>query len=60
MKKLLIALALLFVFPCLAHAELTPADLTQFKLDLSSIISFFAGCLAIMGFIFGVMGGKLK
>jgi len=34
--------------------------LNNFQLGFSSIISFFAGVLAIMGFILGVNGGKLS
>jgi len=48
----------ILLFPAVAYAELQPSDLLSFTNNLSSIISFFAGCLAILAFIFGVNGGK--
>lgn len=56
--KYLIIICIILMLPGVAFAELFPADLEQFNLDLSSIISFFAGCLAIIAFIFGVNGGN--
>jgi hypothetical protein len=38
----------------------SPQDLIDLTSNLSKIISFFAGCLAIMGFIMGVNGGKMS
>lgn len=60
MKKIIFAIIIIMIMPVAAHAELSPADLELFSLNLSSIISFFAGCLAIMAFIMGVDGGKLS
>lgn len=60
MKKYIAAIMIVLVLPVAAHAELAPADLELFSLNLSAIISFFAGCLAIMAFIMGVNGGKFS
>lgn len=59
MKILKAAVIMILLMPVVAHAELAPADLQLFNLNSSSIISFFAGCLAIIAFIMGVGGGKL-
>ena len=48
----------IFLFPVVAYAELQPSDLLSFTTNLSSIISFFAGCLSIIAFVLGVNGGK--
>jgi hypothetical protein len=59
MKILLMIVILSIFYPSLGRAELSPSDLTQFQNQLSSIISFFAGNLAVMGFIAGILGGRL-
>lgn len=54
MKKVLVVTVFLVLCPGLACAD--TALSTE---NLSSIISFFAGNLAMMGFIAGFMGGRL-
>jgi len=58
MRILYLIIILIFLFPAVVYAELQPSDLLNFTTNLSSIISFFAGCLAIIAFVFGVNGGK--
>jgi Na+/proline symporter len=58
MRILYLIIILIFLFPAVVYAELSPSDLLNFTTNLSSIISFFAGCLAIIAFVFGVNGGK--
>lgn len=58
--KLTVFLLILCLFcPVIANATLSPEDLASFQLSLSSILSFFAGNLAVIGFIAGILGGRL-
>ena len=59
MRIFFVIIILILMFPAVVYAELAPSDLLNFTTNLSSIISFFAGCLAIIAFVFGVSGGRL-
>jgi Na+/proline symporter len=58
MRILYLIIVLIFLCPVVSYAEVSPQDLLSFSTNLSSIVSFFAGCLAIIAFVFGVNGGK--
>jgi hypothetical protein len=49
---------ILFIILCKnVFADVSPSDLTDFTSNLSQIVSFFGGVLAIMAFIMGTHGG---
>ncbi len=59
MKKIFIVMIILLIFPTLSYAGVifTTVDLEEFTTDMSQIMSFFAGLIAMIAFVIGVGGG---